>query len=127
MRYSVQREIILNDVQNRCDHPTAEMIYDSVKAEIPNISMGTVYRNLNHLVEEKLVKEIPVVNGRTRFDKTLCHHSHFKCEKCGKVFDVESLNLVDLNDKVENLTGNKVQFSELLFVGVCKECLEKHY
>ena len=60
MRYSKQREVILEVVNHSFNHPTAEMVYDKVKEKIPNISLGTIYRNLNALADASLIKRISI-------------------------------------------------------------------
>ena len=90
MRYSIQRQLILDYVLNSCEHPTAEMIYRDLKKEIPNLSLGTVYRNLNLLVERNLIKKIVVPNNVDRFDKTLIDHDHMNCIKCGRMLDIST-------------------------------------
>ena len=88
MRYSKQSEEVLNTVLNSNNHPDAKEIYELVKLKIPNVSLGTVYRNLNTLAKEGLIRKIELDDGNDRFDKTLCLHNHLKCTKCGKVIDI---------------------------------------
>lgn len=124
MRYSAQRELVFDIVKCSNDHPSAEMVYERAKQKIDNISLGTVYRNLKLLVDLGKIQEIEIVGAGNRFDKTIEAHSHFQCKNCGKVFDVESTSIEKLNKEVEKDTGNKVEFSEILFVGTCKNCLK---
>ena len=88
MRYSHQRERIFRAVSERCDHPTANMVYEQLKLEMPRLSLGTVYRNLNQLADAGRLKKIPLADGSCRFDKTRESHSHIVCEECGAVSDV---------------------------------------
>ena len=88
MKYSKQRNIILEIVNSSYNHPTADMIYKEVQKQIPNISLGTVYRNLNQLVEHGYIKKISIPNESERFDKTLQEHIHFICLSCKKVEDL---------------------------------------
>ncbi|MEZ4627095.1 MAG: transcriptional repressor [Eubacteriales bacterium] len=88
MRYSHQRERIFRAVSERCDHPTANMIYEQLKLEMPRLSLGTVYRNLNQLSDAGRLKKIPLADGSCRFDKTKESHSHIVCDQCGAVADV---------------------------------------
>ena len=71
MRYSKQRELVMQTVQQLCDHPTAEEIYDKAAQECPNLSLGTVYRNLNSLVEAGRVRRVSIPGKADRFDHTL--------------------------------------------------------
>ena len=88
MKYSKQREEILNIVENSSDHPSVDTIYLRVKERIPNISLGTVYRNLSMLYENNLVRKISNPNGADHYDKTLIDHAHIFCIKCLKMYDV---------------------------------------
>ena len=78
MRYSKQRELVLHTVEQLCDHPTAEEIFDKAAPECPGLSLGTVYRNLNSLVEAGMVRRVSIPGRADRFDHTLCWHS-----RCG--------------------------------------------
>lgn len=88
MRYSKQRELVMQTVQQLCDHPTAEEIYDKAAQECPNLSLGTVYRNLNSLVEAGRVRRVSIPGKADRFDHTLPWHSHLywhrlrRCDRC---------------------------------------------
>lgn len=87
MRYSKQRELVMQTVQNLCDHPTAEEIYDAAVKECPGLSLGTVYRNLNSLVDAGRVRRVSIPGKADRFDHTLPWHSHLYCTVCGSVAD----------------------------------------
>ena len=76
MRYSKQRELVLQKVEQLCDHPTAEEIFDLAARECPGLSLGTVYRNLNSLVEAGRVRRVSIPGKADRFDHTLGWHSH---------------------------------------------------
>ncbi len=121
MRYSKQREIILNTVLNNCNHPDAYTIYELVKKELPNISLGTVYRNLNDLSEAGLINKIVIPNGNDRFDKTLYKHSHFICESCGEVSDLLELDTKNINEQLKklNISVNNI---DLNVSGICHNC-----
>jgi len=88
-RMTKQRKAILKILENTDIHPTADWIYEQVKKEIPNISLGTVYRNLNVLSEMGKIMTLDYGSSYSRFDGNPRNHYHFKCEKCEKVFDVE--------------------------------------
>ena len=79
---------MLNAILNSNNHPDAKEIYELVKLKIPNASLCTVYRNLNTLANEGLIRKIKLDDGNDRFDKTLCLHNHLKCTTCGKVIDI---------------------------------------
>ena len=88
MKYSRQRESILNALNEKLDHPTAEMVYNCVKQEQPNISLGTVYRNLNQLVEQGTLRRIATPVSGDRFDIRVDPHAHLLCTCCGRVLDL---------------------------------------
>lgn len=122
MKYSKQRDLILQVVKSSCDHPSADRVYDRVKQELPNISLGTVYRNLNLLVETGDIKKIVMPNASDRFDKTLVDHYHLSCIKCHEVYDIDNQNMKDLNQLVEKETGHQVLSHDVVFIGICKNC-----
>ena len=122
MRYSYQRDTILNIVKNSTDHPSAKTIYLRCKNIIPNISLGTVYRNLNSLVTNNLVKKIEIPCDSDRFDKTLYNHYHFYCNKCKNVFDIELKNIESINKIIENDTLYIVNNVNILADGICHNC-----
>ena len=118
-RKSKQRDAIINELCSRYDHPTAMDLYLSVRETIPNISLGTLYRNLTQLEENGMVLRIP--DGSTdRFDGNVNPHAHFKCTTCGNVYDL-------MNFKIDSLTFsdeiiNKVTNYSLMAFGLCKNC-----
>lgn len=122
MKYSKQRELTLNTVINNRIHPTAEEIYLILKNEQPNISLGTVYRNLNILAETGLIRKINIPNAKDRFDATLSEHYHVICEKCSKVFDVDMPLKEEVRTEVLKQTGVNVTKHELVINGICKNC-----
>ena len=122
MNYSCQREKIAEFVLNSCEHPTAEMVYEKVRKELPNISLGTVYRNLNKLSERNKIKKIPMPNHCDRFDKTIIDHYHIHCIKCDRLEDIE-INI----DKtfIEKQTKYKILSCNLVFDGICNDCIKE--
>ena len=125
MRYSKQRDEILNIVLESCDHPTAKMVYEKARYIIPNISLGTVYRNLNVLSEMGEIKKIPTYDGDDRFDKILTNHNHIHCTICGKVSDVDP-GLMNIDyDKINKETGFKVTECNFNIKGICQDCIKE--
>ncbi|MBO7155837.1 MAG: transcriptional repressor [Clostridia bacterium] len=122
MRNTVQREAVLNVVLSSCDHPTAETIYDRCRLIMPDISLGTVYRNLKVLADLGKIREVSILNAGDRYDKTVGLHAHFRCKHCGKVLDVPAKDLDMLEKNVEANTGYQIEGTEVLFVGVCDRC-----
>jgi Fur family peroxide stress response transcriptional regulator len=122
-RMTKQRKTILKVLKNTNSHPTADTIYEEVKKEIPNISLGTVYRNLNLLADKDKITVINYANDQSHYDGNTKNHYHFRCSNCGNVFDLE-LNLIDekINNKVENNTDFIVDNHRLEFYGLCPTC-----
>ena len=87
-RYSKKRADMLTLIQSTNCHPSAEWVYQQLKPTHPDLSLGTVYRNLALFQEQKLIKSVGVVNGQERFDGTVAPHSHFVCTSCGSVLDL---------------------------------------
>jgi len=125
MRYSHQRERIYRAVAESSQHPTANMVYDALKAEMPKLSLGTVYRNLNQLADAGRLKKIPLADGSCRFDKTTSTHSHIVCEKCGCVADVALPSLCSLEETIERETEFSLCSYDVVLRGVCKGCRQR--
>ncbi len=125
MKKSYQRDIILKVVMDSYDHPTAETIYNRVRDVIPNISLGTVYRNLNALADNGYIKRIGVSNNQDRFDKTIKPHHHIRCITCNLVSDIFISATDEFYDKIELETKYKIISKDLVFEGICPNCIEK--
>ena len=116
MRNTKQRDLILNIINNSYSHPSAYDIYLECKKVISNISLGTIYRNLNTLIETNSIQRIKSEDNIDRYDKMI-NHSHFICIKCNKI--------IDINEKVnynEYVGENKVLNCKLILEGLCKDC-----
>ena len=123
MRYSPQRKTILNILKKAKDHPSADIILNRSRKEIPNISLGTVYRNLKQLEESKLISSY-IFAGSHHYDGNLDPHHHFYCVKCSSIID---LPIED--PKFNNVLIEKFELSvervELSLTGLCSECKPK--
>lgn len=121
LKYSRQRESIKNYLCGREDHPTADMVYTSIRREFPNISLGTVYRNLSLLVELGEIQKI-TTDGADRFDAKTVPHNHFICRSCGRVMDV----MVPVEDPAsavnEKWDLGEVDECRMEFYGICNHC-----
>ena len=118
MRNTKQKNVILEIVNNSYDHLTAYQIYEIARKLIPNISLGTVYRNLSGLTDDGKIRKLEVY-GTLRFDRNT-KHAHFICTECDGIFDVFDGILVD-NEYVD---GNLVMYYDIKIRGICKKCLE---
>ena len=124
-RKSSQRDAILKVVKNTNSHPGAEWIYEQVKKEIPNISMGTIYRNLRLLANNGQIKDLSIPGTQNRFDGRTSNHHHLVCEKCGRIFDLDESLDSDMEDKIFQKTRFKVRVQYLKFIGLCSDCHEQ--
>ena len=123
-RYSRQRELIYQALMNTDQHPTAEMVYQWLKPTNPNLSLGTVYRNLNLLADEGTIvrMEFPV----ERYDANVKPHPHFRCKGCGSVYDLKLPYDEGLDQQSEQISGHQIKGHELLFYGICSHCKVTH-
>lgn len=125
-KYSRQREIILEVLKNTHIHPTAEQICEMVKEIEPSISRSTVYRNINLLVEEGVIKKLSMPLGPDKFDYIYKPHDHIVCVKCGKIYDFEyDFYNKELSEKIQKETGIETDFDSVTINGICKDCKSK--
>ena len=125
MRFSKQRQLILDTLKELPTHPTAEQLYEKVKVKMPSISLGTVYRNLSLLVEQEHIRRFDSPGEiSVRYDGRNDDHSHLVCNVCKKVYDVDIETFKHLDDTLTNLTGFIVKEHDIVLKGVCKECQE---
>ncbi|NQV42614.1 MAG: transcriptional repressor [Candidatus Marinimicrobia bacterium] len=121
-RYSHQRETILNVVKSTLVHPTADWVYKETRKVIPNISLGTVYRNLNQLVESGRVLKLKD-EAMVRYDGNIVRHDHFRCSACGKWYDIELLDQSIFKAFAEE-HNFRIESINLELEGTCKNCLD---
>lgn len=125
-RYSEKRDAILECLRSTTSHPTAEWIFDRLKPKYPRLSLATVYRNLAELKSDGIIRSVGVVNGQERFDGTLSEHTHAVCSVCGKVIDVDGIDVPDgIIGDAERLTGFSLERAEMRLTGICPECIGK--
>lgn len=128
LKYSRQREAIKDFLASRKDHPTADTVYINMRKEFPNISLGTVYRNLSLLVKIGEAIKVPCSDGSEHFDGCTRLHYHFQCSKCGAVLD---LNITDVDaihnlDKIANANFDGiVEGNSIFFYGLCPSCAKR--
>lgn len=127
LRNSKQRAIILEVLKSTKTHPTADWIYEKVRKRIPNISLGTVYRNLSVLKEMGKIMELNCGEKCSRYDGNPENHYHFVCLKCGRVFDVEGIDVNrKIDEEVSEKNGWEVFYHRMEFYGLCGECSKKN-
>lgn len=120
-RRTIQRELVM-DAAKQLDHPTAEEIYDAVRAIYPSISRGTVYRNLGLLVKWGKLRKVALPDGADHFDLTLESHYHILCRGCGKVVDAAFPYQPELSAAAGNIHGFVIEEHDILFRGICPAC-----
>ncbi|MBT3228904.1 MAG: transcriptional repressor [Candidatus Marinimicrobia bacterium] len=121
-RYSKQRETILQVVQSTLVHPNADWIYNETRKIISNISLGTVYRNLNQLVESGRIIKLKD-EAMVRYDGNVRQHDHFRCSVCGKWYDVEMIDQSIIQSFAEK-HDFRIESFNLELEGTCKSCLD---
>ena len=121
LRYSKQRELITENIKGRKDHPTADMIYGSCREIDPNISLGTVYRNLKQLTDEGVIITLETVDKKLHYDGDISRHSHFICEDCGRIIDL--FKPAKQPDELEEL-GLQLTGEKCIYYGKCDKCLQ---
>ena len=119
-RYSRQRELIYEAVRGSKEHPTAEMVYQWLKPDNPNLSLGTVYRNLNLLSQEGLLRRMPF--SVERYDAHTTPHCHLVCEGCGRVYDLELEYDQAADEAAAAELGAEILRHETIFYGQCAHC-----
>ena len=124
-RNSKKRQAIYDALCCTKAHPSAEQLYARLKPKIPDLSLGTVYRNLGVLLEDGLIISVGNVNGEERYDANTTCHPHFICTECGAVYDIELFLNLDYNyADIEKHLGAKVEGYSISFSGKCKDCCE---
>lgn len=125
LRFTKQRRVILEELRRTKSHPTADELYEIVRRRLPNISLGTVYRNLEFLSELGLVRRLELSGTRMHFDGTTENHYHVRCMRCGRVDDVP----VTPHGLIEEIAGQLINYTiishKLEFVGICPRCQEQ--
>ena len=122
LKYSRQRESIKEYLMSTKEHPTADTVYLHVKKEFPNISLGTVYRNLNLLADIGEAVKISTLNGGDRFDGTTTPHYHFFCTECGAVLDLDMENINAINQLAGQNFDGEIDSHNITFYGRCSDC-----
>lgn len=124
IRHSKKRDAILAAIRSTDCHPSAEWVHQALKPTHPDLSLGTVYRNLTFFRETGEIQSVGVVQGQERFDGTTTPHSHFVCSCCGCVSDLHRISThEELDSLVRREYGVQVDRHELTFYGLCTACM----
>lgn len=124
-KYSRQRELIKNFLCTRKDHPTADVVYMNVRQQYPNISLGTVYRNLTLLSDTGEIQRLRLGDGVDHFDADTCPHNHFICTHCGSVLDLKMESIDYISETAGRHFDGKVDGHVTYFYGTCGDCCKK--
>lgn len=120
LKVTPQRQLIFRLLHGNDVHPTADAIYEAARAEMPTISLKTVYQTLNDLAEMGEIQALDLGTGSGRFDPNVGPHSHLVCTRCGKVRDVELDAAVQVPDAL--LQGFTVASTDIVLRGLCRDC-----
>lgn len=123
LKYSRQRESIKEFLASRCDHPTADVIYENIRMENPHISLGTVYRNLALLSDLGMIRKITTGDGKDHFDGNIKPHHHFTCNKCHCIIDLDMENIDHIMASAKKNFDGEIGGYITIFNGICKDCL----
>ncbi len=124
-RNTFQKDLVRNTVYEMRRHVTANEIYEFVKGFCPTIGKGTVYRNLDILVEEGNLRKVKVSDEPNRFDLTLKNHYHVRCVNCGEISDVDMDEILGLLEKIHDTHGTDFLGYDILFKDICPKCQKK--
>lgn len=119
--FSCKRNAILEAIASTTEHPSAKMVYEKLKNDYPDLSLGTVYRNISLFKNKGLVSAVANVNGEERIDGNVNPHGHFVCSCCGNVYDVFNENLTADNTYLEK-EGFVIESQFTTFYGKCNKC-----
>jgi Fur family peroxide stress response transcriptional regulator len=122
LKLTPQRYAIYNYLLGTKSHPSAEMIYEALRPHYPTMSLATVYKTLNTLIELGLVQQLNVGEDNFRFDAKSESHPHIVCLGCGRVDDIDELELDHINQIAQKYTNYKISSSKVYFYGLCSEC-----
>ncbi|MDR3628973.1 MAG: transcriptional repressor [Desulfocapsaceae bacterium] len=125
MRFTTQRQIILEELAKVTSHPTANEVYDMVRRRLPRIGLGTVYRNLELMAESGIILKLEVGGTQKRFDATVSPHYHVRCTRCNKVDDIDipvqqHINVMATAACDYQILGHHIEFS-----GICDACAQR--
>lgn len=121
-KYSRQRELIYQTVMENQVHPTAEFVYNYLKKDNPQLSLGTVYRNLQQLSENGIISRVSIPDQPDRFDGITTPHYHAVCTECGSITDVFMEIMADIDGLVASKTGLDIVGHEIVFKIICPVC-----
>jgi Fur family ferric uptake transcriptional regulator len=124
-RNTPQRRVVLEELRHLKSHPTAAELYAIVRRRLPRISLGTVYRNLEVLHEDGMIRKMEFAGAESRFDGTLDRHDHVRCTECGRIEDIYPSSPDQALHSPAELAGYQVEGYRLEYFGSCPSCRMK--
>lgn len=124
-RNTIQKQLVIDAVEQLKNHPTANEVYDFIHMTHPNVSKATVYRNLKQLAESGRLKCIENVNLADHYDYQCHDHYHIQCTCCNRVYDMDLDYMSDLNQRAASEKGFRIEGHDILFKGICPKCEKK--
>lgn len=124
-RTTIQSTLVYEAVNRLQSHATADEVYAEVAREHPSISRATVYRNLNRLSQMGKIRKVEIPGGADRFDHICREHYHVKCERCGKIFDVDMDPIPNPEKNIRDAHGFEFTGYDIVFRGICPACREQ--
>ncbi len=126
LRMTHQRELILEELGNCHNHPTADALYERIKKKLPRISLATVYRNLEILSEAGMIRKLEICGRQKRFDKEVEQHDHIFCVQCRRIDDIkfDQSRIISLEE--DQSQGYKISGCRIEFFGICSKCQAKN-
>ncbi len=121
-RMTRQRSVILEQLQQMRTHPTADELYVAVRRQLPNVSLGTIYRNLDVLARSGCVHKLDSSGGQARFDAELSPHHHVRCRDCGRIDDVAITPEMTIHPPKISMRGFEIEDYRVEFEGRCPDC-----
>ena len=122
-----KREAVLDCLRSTTSHPTAEWVHAQLRAQFPDISLGTVYRNLAMFKDQGIITSLGTVGGVERFDANTEPHVHFICNQCYRVDDLPEMEIpADLSNAADRCSGGRAEICHLSFTGTCRDCLAEN-
>ena len=122
MRNTRQRQVIVEELRKVTSHPTAVELYEVARRRLPKLSLATVYRNLERMAAEGLIRKLDLGGGEKRFDADLRRHHHVRCVECGRVDDVYEAVAAPAKARHDRLSGYHIIGHRLEYIGICPAC-----
>lgn len=125
LAFTHQRQVIYQAVAGATDHPTPEAVYAKVRRQMPSISLGTVYKNLNIFLEAGLLQEASLHHGSLRVDARVEPHHHFVCRQCRRITDLDAAAIEPVRFRTTLPAGFRVERHNVEIIGLCEACSRK--